>query len=422
MLPLLLCACGFWLHLDEEERLRQVEPPQAGAACLRTGATIRRVRSVRRVCYAGTYEREYPRNALIVQALHDSGVRVEEAHVPVFERRRDKSGVALVGLVGLVLRLMLAYLRLVPDVALRMLRCDVLMVGYIGQLDMLVLGPVARLLGKPVVFNPLVSLTDTLVEDRKRFRPDSVPGSLVNWIDRAALRGADLVLADTQENADYFAHTFDLDPDRLAVVQVGAPEDVFYPACQASRSTELDVLFVGKFIPLHGVDTILRAASLLQRRGVAARIELVGRGQEYDSARRLAAELGLKNVIWTDWIPFDALGDRLREADVVLGVFDGGSKAARVIPNKVHHALACGTAVVTRECPAVERFLVHGESALLVPPADPDALATAIEVLQDDATRTRIARAGHESWQEWGSQAALAFQVGAALDRLAAQQ
>ena len=132
MLPLLLCACGFWLHLDEEERLRQVEPSQAGAVCLRTGATIRRVRSVRRVCYAGTYEREYPRNALIVQALRDSGVRVEEAHVPVFERRRDKSGVALVGLVGLVLRLMLAYLRLVPDVALRMLRCDVLMVGYIG--------------------------------------------------------------------------------------------------------------------------------------------------------------------------------------------------------------------------------------------------------------------------------------------------
>ncbi|HAX25562.1 MAG TPA: glycosyl transferase family 1, partial [Chloroflexi bacterium] len=92
------------------------------------------------------------------------------------------------------------------------------------------------------------------------------------------------------------------------------------------------------FIPLHGIETVVRAAALLERRSVPARFELVGTGQTYQAARTLANELGAQSIAWTDWIPFDRLGARLRAADVVLGVFDGGAKAARVIPNKVYQS------------------------------------------------------------------------------------
>ncbi|MBA2451811.1 MAG: glycosyltransferase [Chloroflexia bacterium] len=372
---------------------------------------------MRRICYAGTYERDYPRNRLTVRALRHAGLRVEEAHLPVFEHLRDKSGLSPFVLAGFAIRLLFAYLRLIPNVMLRLLRCDLLVVGYIGQLDMLVLGTLARLMRKPVVFNPLVSLTDTLVEDRGKFRAGSVPGRLVHLVDRLSMRMADLVLADTRENAGFFATQFGLDQQRIAVVQVGAPEEMFYPGA-AEVGDVLDVLFVGKFIPLHGIETILRAAALLERQGVDARIELVGTGQDYAAARVLADELGLRSIVWTDWIPFDQLGTRLREADVALGIFDDGAKAARVIPNKVHQALASGTAVVTRTSPAIEGFLSDGETALLVPPADPLALAGAIQRLGDSGERQRIAEAGHRSWLEWGSQRALADQLTLALERL----
>ncbi|CAN5384254.1 glycosyltransferase [soil metagenome] len=372
---------------------------------------------MRRICYAGTYERDYPRNRLTVRALRHAGLRVEEAHLPVFEHLRDKSGLSPFVLAGFAIRLLFAYLRLIPNVMLRLLRCDLLVVGYIGQLDMLVLGTLARLMRKPVVFNPLVSLTDTLVEDRGKFRAGSVPGRLIHLVDRLSMRMADLILADTRENAGFFAAQFDLDRKRIAVVQVGAPEEMFYPGA-AEVGDVLDVLFVGKFIPLHGIETILRAAALLERQGVDARIELVGTGQDYAAARVLADELGLRSIVWTDWIPFDQLGTRLREADVALGIFDDGAKAARVIPNKVHQALASGTAVVTSTSPAIEDFLSDGETALLVPPADPLALAGAIQRLGDSGERQRIAEAGHRSWLEWGSQRALADQLTLALERL----
>lgn len=361
-----------------------------------------------RICYAGTYERGYPRNRIVIDALRRAGARVEEAHAPVFERRRDKSGVGIVALAGLVARSALAYLRLIPDVALRLLRCDALMVGYIGQLDAVVLGPVARLLGRPVIFNPLVTLTDTVVEDRGLFAPGSLPARAIGLLDRCALGIASLVLADTIENARYMTERFGLSPEKIAVAPVGADEDVFFPADTPHGAGDpLDVLFVGKFIPLHGIETVIRAAALVERRGVPARVELVGTGQTHAAARALADDLGIRSIVWTDWIPFTELGARLRAADVVLGVFDGGAKAARVIPNKVYQSTACGVATITRGCPAIEAFLRDGDSALLVPPDDPEALADAIERLTDADLRRKVAAGGRTAFEAHGSREAV---------------
>ena len=59
-------------------------------------------------------------------------------------------------------------------------------------LDMLVLAPLARLLRRPVIFNPLITLTDTLVEDRRLVAPASVPARLIALLDRAALLGIEV--------------------------------------------------------------------------------------------------------------------------------------------------------------------------------------------------------------------------------------
>jgi glycosyltransferase involved in cell wall biosynthesis len=377
-----------------------------------------------RVCYAGTYERDYSRNRLIIRALRDAGARVEEAHVAVFERQRDKSRLRGPALLGLAIRLAWAYARLVPSVALRLLRCDVLAVGYIGQLDMLVLAPVARLLGRRVIFNPLVTLTDTLVEDRQLVRARALPARALALLDRAALRVADVVLVDTEANRQYLMERFGVDAGRIVVVPVGA-EDEFMPGAEsvASGAASLDVLFVGKFIPLHGVETILRAAALLRDRGVAVRIELVGKGQTYARARALAESLALTDdvLVWTDWIPFERLPARLRRADVALGIFDAGEKAARVVPNKLYQSLACGVASITGWSPPVAALLQDGVSALLVPPAAPCALADAIEQLSDAALRGRVGAAGRAAFEAHASRSALAEQLRPALAMLVAR-
>ena len=104
-----------------------------------------------RVLYFGTYERDYPRNAQVISCLRRAGVEVEERHVAVWEGRRDNwsAGAGAAARLGLA---ELELLRRAPG------DFDALLVGYPGHFDLPAARRAAR--GRPVIFNPLVSLAD----------------------------------------------------------------------------------------------------------------------------------------------------------------------------------------------------------------------------------------------------------------------
>jgi glycosyltransferase involved in cell wall biosynthesis len=154
-------------------------------------------------------------------------------------------------------------------------------------------------------------------------------------------------------------------------------------------------------IPLLGVDTIVRAARLL--RGDDVRFEIIGTGQTLDEARALAVELGTDNIDWVGRVPYVELPRRIARADVVLGIFGDTVKAARVVPNKVYQAMAMGAAIVTRDSSAQRSMLTDGVSTLLVPPADPEALADAIRRLRDPELRARLGAAANWNFIERAS-------------------
>jgi glycosyltransferase involved in cell wall biosynthesis len=79
-----------------------------------------------------------------------------------------------------------------------------------------------------------------------------------------------------------------------------------------------------------------------------------------------------------------------------------------VIPNKAFQALACGTPLITADTPAARELLVQDESALLVPPGDPEALAEAIRRLVDDTELARrIGAGGRAAYEQKASEAVL---------------
>ena len=118
-------------------------------------------------------------------------------------------------------------------------------------------------------------------------------------------------------------------------------------------------LFVGKLIPLHGIETVLEAARLAPE----VRFRVIGSGQlEHVLAARPP------NVDWVPWVEYSALPEQLRRCGCALGIFGTSEKAQRVIPNKVFQALACGAPVITADTPAIRELGEDGP--LLVPPGD----------------------------------------------------
>jgi glycosyltransferase involved in cell wall biosynthesis len=364
------------------------------------------LRSRPEILYAGTYERTYPRNQQLIRLFRRLGIDVVEQHVPFWERFRDKSrgfgGVTAV--VPLAVRLIIAYITLIPRTLSRLRRCEALVIGYIGQIDMLVLGSLARLLRKPVIFNPLVTLTDTVVEDRSLVRPGGLAAKLVQVIDWISLRIATVTIVDTEQNAEYLIDRFGVKRSQVEVLYVGADEGIFRRTQRNHTGEHLHVLFYGKMIPLHGVETILQTISTLHEAGECdISFEIIGSGQQEHSVRQYIAEHPDLPVAYRSWVAYQRLPQRIAYADVVLGIFGTGTKAARVVPNKVFQAMAVGAPIVTRRSPAIETILQNDVSALLVEPGDPGDLASAILKLRDSELRSTLANGAHSSFVRYGS-------------------
>ena len=72
--------------------------------------------------------------------------------------------------------------------------------------------------------------------------------------------GRTVVVADTEAHARFFREEFGLAEERVEVCFVGAEDRLFFPGWQPEAP--FHALFVGKLIPLHGLETILAAAAL----------------------------------------------------------------------------------------------------------------------------------------------------------------
>jgi glycosyltransferase involved in cell wall biosynthesis len=338
-----------------------------------------------KVTYFGTYDRAYPRNAQVISCLRGAGVEVAEEHVGVWEGQRS----AWAAGIGTAVRLAAAEARLLTKRA----GADAVIVGYPGHFDLPAARRAAR--GRPVIFNPLLSLADTIVSDRGRFRAGSPAARLLAAADRRAFANADVVVADTEAHAEFLSEL--AGHDRFEVCFVGAEDRLFRPGWEPADA--FSVLFVGKLIPLQGIDTIVEAARLAPE----IRFRLVGSGQLEPLLQDAPA-----NVARVPWIEYELLPDELRRAGCALGIFGTTPKAARVIPNKVFQALACGTPVVTADTPAARELLTDEESALLVPPGDAEALADAVRRLAENRDLGLLIGAGGRAvYEARASEAAL---------------
>jgi glycosyltransferase involved in cell wall biosynthesis len=345
----------------------------------------------------GTFDPDHPRNRIIRALIDAAGWDVIEHRAELWgDVRYSKMSSQRARTAWRGAR---AYVSLLARAA-RAPRPDLVMMLYPGHIDMLVLGPLWRLRGVPVIFDPLISLFDTITEDRRLSAKGSLLGRVSMLVDKLSFRLANLVVADTRQVADHYAALIGIDRAHIAVLLPGADEATFAPGTDdPSSETDVEpdlVLFNGTFIALHGLETIVRAAKLLEKSGI--RFRIVGDGQERPMVEALIAELGgVGNLELVGRRPFSEIPREIARAALCLGIFGTTPKTERVVPFKVFEYLALGRPVVTADTPAMREALAG--AVALVPAGDPDALAATVrELLGDRAARAALAKAGHERY------------------------
>lgn len=194
---------------------------------------------------------------------------------------------------------------------------------------------------------------------------------------RLLSRGVTAEVAVGTASADAAAEFTGLPRRQIRVIHNGVPDEEVVPLSRATTAPTVGTL--GRLEQEKGFDVLLRALSNVPH-AVAV---LVGDGRDRQELVDLAETLGLEDrVRFTGWSA---------EPRRHLPTFDVCAVPSRIeaFPLVVVEAMLAGLPVVAAEVGSVADAVVDGETGLLVPPDDVDALAAALRSLLGDPERMR---------------------------------
>ena len=170
--------------------------------------------------------------------------------------------------------------------------------------------------------------------------------------------------------------------EKLQVIHQGV-ERAACPSAAVAGHRGFDepyVLFVGRFVEKKGAAHLIEAMRLVETQGGNARLVLIGGGPLGDRLKQQAR--ALSRVTFAGWQPNAAVRAWMRGAIAVcvpstIGA-DGDSEG---LPTVIFEAMAEGAPVVASRHAGIAEAVEHGCTGLLVPEADPRALAEALTAL-----------------------------------------
>ena len=166
----------------------------------------------------------------------------------------------------------------------------------------------------------------------------------------------------------------------MHTVPLGVEPDVFFPDPAAAVPGRI-VVVTSADVPLKGLLVLLDALAKLRIEHDNAHLVCVGRATPGGPTDRRIDELGFRDAVtFRHGLPQGELVQLLQSAQVAVvpSIYEGFSLPAI-------EELACGLPLVATEVGALPELVgPDGESGLLVPPGDAEALAGALSTLFDD--------------------------------------
>lgn len=169
----------------------------------------------------------------------------------------------------------------------------------------------------------------------------------------------------------------------IGMVPAGADLDAVTPSTHPTLEGPLRLLFVGRLVNQKGLDVLFKALSTMKDDQDWS-LTIAGEGPLKDELALAAYGLGINDrVTFRGWLERDHLPAVYEQADVfVLPSRDEG------MPNAMLEAMAAGLPVIGSKVAGLEEVVIDGETGLLVPPEDADALARALRVVIEDRDHT----------------------------------
>ena len=196
--------------------------------------------------------------------------------------------------------------------------------------------------------------------------------------DRTVGSLAHVHIAISQGLAQYLAETEGFEEEDFEIVHYGISAR---GGASAYTGAEPRLLCIGRLIPIKGHLVLLRALAQARSRVPGATLDLAGRGPLEPALKAYARELGLEDAV--RFLGFVSPVQRAVEDAAIVVVPSLGEGFGMV----ALEAMERGRPVIASAVGGLPEIVLEGETGLVVPSGDAEALAEAIVALAGDLER-----------------------------------
>jgi len=226
-------------------------------------------------------------------------------------------------------------------------------------------------------------------------------------------RRMDRVITVSQSSAGAIERAHKVPRDRLRVVYNGIDTNLFKRDDGISKEPNSLILVNNGEQSIKGVPYLLKALYIL-RNGIEVKLTVVGSPTPNGQYLKLIKEYGIGDIVtFTGRVTMEELVKHYLASEicVVPSLYEGfGFPAAE--------AMSCQLPVITTSGGALPEVVGQdGDTGIMVPPADPDALAAAVKrLLGDEPLRRKMGEAGRKrvernfTWEQAAKKTLEAYQ------------
>ncbi len=208
------------------------------------------------------------------------------------------------------------------------------------------------------------------------------------WMQALVHPAADAVVVPSESVAEIAMERVGVPPEKVVIIPNAIDPAAFRstgpasqrPLDQSGGGAAFRIAFLGRFDPVKRVPDLLAAMAKLNRPDM--RLDLYGDGDlRHDLADRID-RLGLRQQVQMHG--FVPAPQALANSDLLVLPSEAEGFGLVLI-----EAMAAGVPIVATDAPGIRNVVRHGDTGLLVPVGDSDALAAAIQRCADDPALRR---------------------------------
>jgi glycosyltransferase involved in cell wall biosynthesis len=215
--------------------------------------------------------------------------------------------------------------------------------------------------------------------------PDSMLNRLLSSVAGFLYKRSEHIVVVTAAFKEYLIQNWRLSPEKISIVENGVESDLFSPRVNnADLRTELGgegkfvVAYIGTMGMAHGLETLVQAATELQKTAPDVLFLMVGEGSDKERVINRARSQGLTNMRFVGQQPRERVPEFISVSDACLVLLKKAELFKTVIPTKMLEFMSCARPVILGVDGQARKILDQARAGVYVEPENAAALVQVI--------------------------------------------